>query len=292
MTVIIFISFRSFTRFGVNTFHAIVCNYVVCVLTGSVYLFIGEKEQPFYNIESWLPYSIFLGFAFIGTFNLMALTTQKLSITVASVASKMSLIVPVLFSLLIFGVDTKEFDNLNYSGIILAIIAVGLSSFKKEKNVIKEEQNNPWKLLLPVSVFLLSGIIDTSFNFINIHILRPGEEGIFSLFIFGIAAIIGLLIIFIKKEKVKTSSIIGGIYLGIPNYFSVYFLILALSAFRNDGAMVFPLLNIGTILFATIFSIIIFKEKLLVINKTGIILAILAILLLSHQEISNYLTNN
>jgi drug/metabolite transporter (DMT)-like permease len=289
MTVIIFISFRSFTKFRIDTFQAIVFNYLVCVITGTVYLYLDQRLFVPTNIFNLIPYSFIMGLAFIGTFNLMALTTQKLSITVASVSSKMSLIIPVLFSLLIFGLDTKQFDFINYAGIMFAILAVSLSSFKREQRMITAGQRTPEKLLLPVAVFLLSGMLDTSFNYLNINVLKPGDEGLFSIIIFAVAALIGFIIIIIKKQKIRLANIIGGIYLGIPNYFSIYFLILALTAFENDGAMVFPLLNIGTILLASLISVIIFQEKLLKVNKIGIFFAICAIIMLSHQEILNYL---
>ena len=94
----IFIGFRTFAHFGVRTLPAIVINYYVCVLTGLVFLGNYKEIPSLLSWESyWIYYALILGLLFIFTFNLMALTTQRLSVTVSSIAAKMSLVVPVLF---------------------------------------------------------------------------------------------------------------------------------------------------------------------------------------------------
>jgi drug/metabolite transporter (DMT)-like permease len=60
-----------------------------------------------------------------------------------------------------------------------------------------------------------------------------------------------------------------------------------LSGFKGDGALVFPVFNISVILIAAIASYFFFKEKLSLINKLGLALAIFAILLISYQEVQN-----
>jgi drug/metabolite transporter (DMT)-like permease len=59
---------------------------------------------------------------------------------------------------------------------------------------------------------------------------------------------------------------------------------LALSAFSGNGALVYPLYNIGVILVAAGVAALLFQEKLLSINKVGLALAVLAIALISWQE--------
>jgi len=109
--------------------------------------------------------------------------------------------------------------------------------------------------------------------------------------VFGFAFIIGLTIILIGKVKFKSRDILAGIALGVPNFFSIYFQLKALSAFDNIGALLYPSLNIGIIIGSTLAAILFFKEHLSKLNKVGISIAILAILLLSHQAVINYFSN-
>ena len=61
-----------------------------------------------------------LGVLFIVIFNLMARTSQQLGVSVASVATKMSLVIPVLAGLLLYG---EELNFLKVAGIATALVA-------------------------------------------------------------------------------------------------------------------------------------------------------------------------
>lgn len=283
--VAIFLSFRSFSKFNINTFPAIVTNYLVCVITGSLYVGFGHIKTTIAIDQSWFQVAAVLGIVFVSTFYLMAKTTQTRGIAVATVASKMSLAIPVLFSLFIFKIGTSSLDLWNYLGIAIAFIAIYLVSKKQATENIGKKPITLAYLALPLAVFLLGGLIDTTLNYANHNLIEEEVEGIFPIVTFGSAFILGLIFILIKGIKVKTKDILGGIYLGVPNYFSIYLQLKALSAFENNGAILYPSLNIGIIIVSTIFAILIFKEKLNLLNRIGISLAILAILLLSHQEI-------
>lgn len=219
----------------------------------------------------------------------MAKTTQTRGVAVATVASKMSLAIPVLFSLFIFKIGTSSLDFWNYLGIVIAFVAIYLVSKKQKQAGTIPKKITLSYLALPLAVFVLGGLIDTTLNYANHNLIEEEVEGVFPIVTFASAFVLGLLFILIKKIKVKPKDIIGGIYLGVPNYFSIYFQLKALTAFENNGAILYPTLNIGIIIVSTVFAILLFKEKLNLLNQIGIGLAIAAILLLSYQEILSYI---
>jgi multidrug transporter EmrE-like cation transporter len=283
--VAIFLIFRGYARYGVNTLPAIVVNYFVCIITGLVFLG-GFSNLQLISINSpWLLLAFFLGALFIGTFYMMAVTTQRLSITVSSIAAKMSLALPVVFSMFVLQIESKEFTLWNYLGIALAFVAIYLSSWKPRQEKKAPLPGNKLILLLPLGVFLCSGIIDTTINYTSYRYLTPREEGIFPLVIFFIAAILGLVLQLIRKQPTGRREFLGGIVLGVPNYFSIYFIVKGLAEFDNNGAFFYPLLNISIILGSSIAAVLFFKEKLLPLNQLGLLLSVLAIFLLSYQEI-------
>ena len=264
----IFAGFRIFGIYKLNIFPAIVINYITCIITGLLFI---DSDNIIGRIigSDWKAPAFVLGAMFIITFYFMAITTQRFSISVSSIASKMSLAIPVVASIFIFNVQSKEYDIFNYIGILAAFPAIYLVS-RKNKESTTDMTPSSFLKLLPLGVFLFSGIIDTMINYLNLHFLAESDQGLFLIVIFGSASIIGVLTIIVKKLKVTLTSIIGGILLGIVNFFSVYFLLKSLSEFGNDGAIVFPLVNVGIVLLSAFVSITVFNERLQLLNKIGL----------------------
>lgn len=279
----IFLAFRAFGHFKVNTMPAIVVNYGVCVVTGSLYVgptYVANHITP---DSPWFFMAALLGFIFMGTFFLMAKTTQLRGVAVATVASKMSLAIPVIFSLFVFQLATSNLDFWNYLGIGLAFVAILMVSRPKDRT--SQPELSIKNLGLPLMIFLMGGVIDTSLNYANHHWITPEIEPLFPITIFAFAFISGLIFSLIKKVPFRTKDILAGIILGIPNYFSIYLQLKALTAFDNNGALLYPSLNIGIIIGSTLAAVLIFREKLSRINQLGVVIAVVVIFLLSHQEI-------
>lgn len=277
----IFLCFRQFKTYGLDTFQAIVFNYITCVATGLLFQ-AGGNRVSLQLTDEWIWIAVGLGFIFIGTFYMMALTTQRFSMTVSSIASKMSLIIPVFISLFILQVASKEYSLLNYLGMAMAFPAIVLSSIQKKGFTTSHVRGA--SILLPLGVFFFGGVIDTSINVTNFYYLNENTEPLFPIAIFASASCIGIITIAYKKDRIRLKNIAGGVALGVVNYFSIYCLIKALSAFQNDGALVYPVMNVGIILVSAVTSILVFKEVLSGINKVGLLLAVIAIIILSYQE--------
>jgi uncharacterized membrane protein len=287
-TSLIFI-FKLYQRYNVHTFQAIVVNYVVCTLVGLTFPGGTDVLQPQILSQSWAVFAMALGTIFIGTFYLMALTTQKVGVTATSVAAKISLVIPVLFSLLVLENNVKDYTFINYVGMAAALVAIVMSSIRPRRN---EEGHTSTALafLLPLVIFLNSGVADSLINYTNTYHLQPYEASQFTMLTFSTSALVGITVLVYMLLKRKATfmrrSVTAGILLGIPNYFSIYFLIKALSAFENDGAFLYPINNIGIILVGALGAVLFFKERLTSINIIGIGLAVLALILISYQEIA------
>ena len=283
----IFLVFRAFAKYEVNTLPAIVINYPVCVITGSLYTgpsYVVNQIEPG---APWFIFSALLAIVFVTTFFLMARTTQLRGVAVATVASKMSLAIPVVFSLFVFKIATSQLDTLNYLGIVLAFLAIWLVS--KPQDTAERTPLSLKTLGLPLILFFMGGVIDTTLNYANHHYISDAIEPVFPITTFGFAFILGFAYCLVKKIPFRKKDIIAGIILGIPNYFSIYLQIKALSAFDNNGALVYPSLNIGIIIGSTLAAVLLFKEKLSRINQIGVALAVIVIFLLSHQGITSAL---
>ncbi len=76
--------------------------------------------------------------------------------------------------------------------------------------------------------------------------------------------------------------------MGVPNYLSFYTLLLALSDFGSNGAFVYPLYNIGVIVVAALVALLFFQERLTTANKIGLGVAVIAIGMISWQELAAF----
>ncbi|MEY2829934.1 MAG: hypothetical protein RIQ33_1792 [Bacteroidota bacterium] len=273
---------KSFAKFDVNTFQAIVINYWVCTLTGSI---IENYYTPIHfeaMSTPWFYSTLMLGISFIILFNLMGLTAQKLGLTVVSVSNKLSLIIPVSLA---FFMMKEQVTALKIISIILALTAVVLVTLQKNK-----ADNKPSKLLfiLPVILFLGSGFNDSLVNHIvQTTGLSEADKPKFVIWIFQIAAILGTKILIIqlilKQQKLALKNIIAGICLGIPNYFSMYYLVKALADSGLQSSVIFPINNVAIVIVSAISGILLFAEKLSKLQIAGILLACVSIAILAIQ---------
>ncbi|MEC3966982.1 DMT family transporter [Flagellimonas halotolerans] len=275
-STLIFVVFKLFDVFKIQTLYAIITNYVVACAVGFL-LYDGPVGVSDFTGKPWLIGPILLGVLFIVIFNLMAKTAQVSGVSAASVATKMSLAIPVIVGVLLYG---EHLSILQIIGIILALVAVYLASIKEESISINKKA-----LILPLLVFLGSGIIDTSIQYFEEIHLTDQEIPVFSSMIFGFAALTGFIFVGIKAVKtplkVNFKNTLGGIALGVPNYFSIYFLIRALRSDILSSAAIFTLNNVAIVMCSTLFGILLFKEKLSLKNWSGVALAILSIILVA-----------
>ena len=276
-STIIFIIFKLFEKFNINILQAIVVNYCIAFTTG-ILAYKGTitiSQLP--NLD-WFYYTLVLGALFIIVFNLMAITTQRSGLSVVAVATKMSVVIPVLFGLLYYN---ENLGAIKLFGIGIALIAVYLTSNKSDQRTVI----NGKLIVLPILVFVGSGIIDTSIKFLEDAYVANNDVPLFSAIIFLAAAIIGFIIIIIQvmsgSFKFEFKNVIAGICLGVPNYFSIYFLVKTLRSDILESSGIFAINNVSIVTLSTFAGIFLFKEKLIRKNWIGIGLAILSIILIS-----------
>lgn len=271
----LFVIFKYFGIYKIDVLKAIFVNYIVAFSMG---FFFAERQIPISEIyvQPWFSGALFLGALFVSIFFVMAMTAQKNGVSVTSIAGKMSVVVPVFFGILLYN---ESVTFLKIVGIIMALIAVYLSSVKEEKS----EKNGT--LLLPILLFIGSGTIDTLLKYIQENYVADEDVSIFSGSLFGIAGVFAFLILVIKTIKKRESfgykNIIAGIILGVPNYYSIIFLIKALQNKNFESSTLFTINNVAIVVVSTLVGLFFFKEKFSIKNKIGVAMAILGIILVT-----------
>lgn len=276
-STLIFVIFKVVGKRNINTLQTIVINYFTAftygILSYDAPIIVSDIIQ-----SKWFFGAIGLGFLFIAIFNVMALTAQRNGLSVASVASKMSVVIPIIFGLFFYN------ESLGWQkalGIVLALLAVYLASYKA-----KTDQRFSIKTLwLPIILFLGSGTIDTSIKYIETTYLADNGIPIFSATIFFIAGVIGIGLLSAKAIQKQFTfdpkSIVSGVILGVVNYYSIYTLLKALNAENFESSIIFTVNNVAIVMLTTLIGLLLFKERLLTKNWIGIGIAVLSIILVT-----------
>jgi len=267
--------FKLFERYNVDTLQAIVFNYITCAIIGNFILNNNIIEARVWEL-SWFVFAFILGLLFITIFICIGLTAQKISISASMVAAKLSVAIPVLSAFFLYHETLSIYKII---GILLSFVAVWLISKKNNQN----NSNNILLITLPVIVFIGSGMIDTLLNYMQNKFIPPATEALIINTIFAIAFMFGFTYMLWQLATGKTvfylKNLMWGLLLGLPNYFSMFFLVKALSFF--PATLIFPVNNIGIVAASTTSSILFFKEKQSLTNKIGLVLAIVSIAVIS-----------
>lgn len=276
LNVSVGIIFKIFGKKNIDTFQAVIINYFTCALTASVAM--GDFCYLFTLInKSWFLYSAAMGMLFFIVFNAIALSVKHHGVLITSAFQRLSLLAPVVVSIVYFN-EAIEFKIV--AGIITTIAAIIILNFDKTK----KEVQKIWIIALPAMVWLGSCLVDLSLYLVERLNINEGDEMKFTASLFLCAGCFGLLVfiyqILRSQRKAELKSLLSGIILGVPNFFSIYFIVVLLNEGWN-GAVLFPILNVSILLVSGILGYLIFKEGIDWRKITGYVLAVISIILLS-----------
>ncbi|MCZ2355393.1 MAG: hypothetical protein LC115_01685 [Bacteroidia bacterium] len=274
-----YITFRLAAQFKLDLLQVIATNYWVCVLCG-IWAAPDFWQEMTTKPQNWLTFGLFQGSLFIGIFYITGYLSAQIGIGYTGLMGKISLVIPILFSAIYFKIPI---DFRQYIGICLALFSIVLIHYQPAKNVsAKEEIPIKRKLLLGAILWLGSGLIDINFKWFEAFYSRTVPISHFAIVCFGTSALIGAVLVgyqvLYKKKSLEWKSVIGGIGLGVPNYFSVVFLTKGLQ--HLPPTIFFTVNNIGLLIAANVVGFLFFKEHFSVFKWSGLILAVLAIGLL------------
>ena len=272
----VFVAMRLFERFKLDNHQALMWNYVFASGTG--FMMCKQFDTlPQLVDEPWFGLSILTGFWFIFTYLLMTASTQRSGVTVTSLSSKLSVVLPILAGVIMLG------ERLNFvatMGIVLALVALVLVLGGKKESGNKN--NRKW--LLPVFIFLGTGTGDILMK-ITEQQNTVGNLGFMIAFIYFVALVFGVIIVVWDlargKSKWQWKSAVGGIGLGVINYFSTYSVYNAMRCF--DNVVLFPIYNIGVVSVTALVGWLCFKEKLTLKNYIGLVIAVIAVILITFR---------
>jgi drug/metabolite transporter (DMT)-like permease len=275
----IFMVFKAVGRLKLELCPVVVINYLTCFLLGN--LLLGSEHvlnSEIIQLPGFFP-TASMGLIFVGTFVLMGYSTQKAGASMSAMASKMSVVIPVLVAVIFLG---ESIGIKGIAGVILALVSVYLVSTGSESGLGSVGRFDPVLLL----VFIGSGMVDTGLNLIKYADFKGFNNLQFASITFGGAAVVALMVSVFQLNRWKLffrqgsfKGIVLGVLLGTINYFSIVAMYAAIDAYQGKTGVFFTLNNIGVLLL-TIFLGYFLGEKYNSKTLVGVFFAIIAILLL------------
>jgi len=276
----IFVIFKSIDRQDIPAFPVIVINYLIASILGFV-INPGGINISAIREAQWLPISALIGILFIIMFFLIAFSSRRAGISITTVASKMSVIFPILFSLIIDPSD--QLSGIKTAAIFATLAGVGFTVYKPREGIL-----DPAVIYIPLILFIGMGGVDSLVKFAQHRFVNDSHTALFSAVLFLNAFISGLIaLMFFPKyfRSFAKPAIWGwGLLLGAVNFGSIFFLVRALNYVRPSGSgidssVIFGVNNIGIVALSVLAGLWLFREKLLLLNWLGVLLSALALLL-------------
>ncbi|MBE6750734.1 MAG: hypothetical protein E7560_06185 [Ruminococcaceae bacterium] len=252
---------------GVLCFSALACAVAAI-------FFMCQIKLPLNFDVALIPYCVLfaLGFGSTVLFSVLAIANGPLSLT--TLISSYSLIIPALYGLIFLNEKVSFFLII---GFLFLFVSLYLINYTKGDNKI----NLKWLLYVALT-FFGNGLCSSTQKVQQIN-FSGGYKGEFmavSLIIIVLALFI--IILFKEKQDIKISvkkGIIPIVVYGLANGF-VNLLVMVLSN-KMSASVMFPLVSAGSITLTYIISRVIYKETLSKMQNIGFVLGLASIVFLN-----------
>lgn len=284
-SVFLGICFKLWPRYQVRVLPGILHNYIACVAVAGWMTGQWPIDGKTF-LEPWFFLACGLSLLFIAGFYLYAVSIHVWGMATMSAVQKMSLLISALFAIVVYH-ETLSFPKAG--GIALGMASIPLLLYRTSANPANALAGQPpmnWRAyILVISTFLIAGAIEIGLFVAESGLVQVTADPRFIAVIFSGAFLAGwgFCMLSIKERKgfFSIRHMVAGWVLGVPNFFSIYFLMRAIGG-ELDASIVFPVNNTATILLSTLLGVFLFREAFVWRNGLGILFALLALLLLTN----------
>lgn len=219
------------------------------VIIAANYITAGALAYTFAKEPSQNPliyiFGIVLGLFFFIAFIVYSEAIKSQGIASAVTMGRLSLAIPVGFSIFLWGETPESTD-------IISLIVIFI--------IILTWENKIGKLSLPLlALFMLFGFMDAAIKYFKLQFPNT-DDSFFLIMVFLSAMVWSWLYVFFTRHHISVRDVLKGLFLGIPNYGATFFLLLTLETI--PAYIAFPFVNIGSIITSALLSHFYFKEHL------------------------------
>jgi drug/metabolite transporter (DMT)-like permease len=270
--------FRAFADWRVNVFWAIPINYLTCVFVGSIW---GGHPFEMANLPSrpWLWLAILQGVILAVNFFLLAYTAQRAGVSVAALASRLSVAIPSFLAFLFYGDSLSVVKLVGLAATLLSLYLCTVSAEGKAST-------RPFAArFLPILVFMSFGSYFVVIKYAQAQYLNETSFHAYVMSAFLFAFLTSLAICVARGLLVLTQfswlHARAGLLLGIVNYVAVYTLVKALALEGWQSSQLLPIYSVGVIAVSSLLAVLFFRETLSRQKTAGLAVGAVAVILLN-----------
>lgn len=267
-------------RYSIDISQAITWNYSIAIL---LTWFFFRPKVDLTSVQTFnLPFIYFaVGILLPVVFMVMASAVRVAGIVRTDIAQRLSLLVSLTAA---FWMLNEPLTTVKAIGIAIGFAAIICSIPWQKQTANRKVVSNAWFYLL--IVFFGFGAIDILFKQVAAHKEVAYTTSLFLIFILAfVIALIGLVYrIATKGARISWPHVMFGWIIGVANFGNILFYIKAHQQLSASPSTVFSAMNIGVIAAGAVVGLVAFKERLSLLNKLGIGLAIAAIIVITLSQ--------
>ena len=245
-------------------------NYATCLTIsmlymGNIHLFTSERGMGWATALGAVS-----GFLYLAGFVMLQRSIFHNGVILSSAAMKLGgVLIPIVLAMMLF---RERMGLIQLIGAVIAIAAIILMNLERE--AVRADGRRLWLLAL----LLTSGVTDTMANVYD----KTGAAALknhYLFYTFFAALLTAFIMALYKRQRPKPADVLCGVLIGIPNYFSARFLLLALASV--PAVVTYPVYSVGTMIVISAVGVLLFKEKLSKQKKFALLLILAALVLLN-----------
>ncbi len=264
-------------QYQVDTTQLIAWNYPMTV--GCTWLFL--RPQMSIELLRGAPIWQYAALAVLlpGIFFALSASIRYAGIVRTEVAQRLSLFIALIAAFWLFNESPQAGKLIGVAvGVGGILCSIGWHQGKNQYG----RNHRTW--LFPLVVFFGYGVIDILFKQIAQHTGVPYTTSMLVVFCLAMLIAFAFLVyhLTVAHKKFSVHAIFWGVVLGGFNFANILFYMKAHRALPDNPSIVFTGMNVGVIALGALVGIYLFREKLSKVNKIGIILAVISVLIIAY----------
>lgn len=233
-----------------NNMVMFMANYAMCLLLSVLCGMRIDTAAFREGVGFAIGIGILSGVLYLAGFLLLQINVRKNGVVLSSTFMKLGVLVPTIMAVVFFG---EKPGVSTIIGFIIALIAIVLINTDGSDDRVASRG----RILLPL-LLLVGGFTDSLANVFE-KLGVSGQKDLYLACTFLVALLCSAALKVYRKQKLTAGDLLWGLLIGIPNYFSSRFLLLALS--DVPAIIAYPVYNIGGILLVTCAGVLAFGER-------------------------------
>lgn len=276
-SVVVSVLLKLAPRHGVDVRQAIAGNYLVAALLTVALLDPHPSllELPVAH-PAWRVL-VALGVLLPSMFLVLAHSVRRVGVVVTDAAQRLSLLLPLLAAFTLFG---EVFTWRKGVGVVIGLAAIACLVLRKRGGDTQAAEGGWW---WPLIVFAGMGAIDILFKHVAQLTGVPFADVLLATFVLAfVLAMLAMVWLYASgRARWGWRHAGGALLLGVFNFGNILFYVQAHRQLAKDPALVFSAMNIGVIVLATLVGVVWLGERLGRLNRVGLALAVVAVLVLA-----------